>query len=142
MKFRYFEDDRVMLTDVENKKCTGKLIISSFVTDIEIKTLNYNESSPLRWCNFTEIFVDNQPGRWFKDCYELQRLDLSSFNTSNTVSMKSMFSRCYSLEQLDLSSFDTTSVVELTNMFDGCKTDEIQGIDKLINNLNKLDLYL
>lgn len=53
-----------------------------------------------------------------------------------------MFSRCYSLEQLDLSSFDTTSVVELTNMFDGCKTDEIQGIDKLINNLNKLDLYL
>ena len=27
-------------------------------------------------------------------------------------------------------------------MFDGCKTDEIQGIEKLINNLNKLDLYL
>ena len=52
------------------------------------------------------------------------------------------FNRCDSLEQLDLSSFDTTSVVELTNIFDGCKTDEIQGIDKLINNLNKLDLYL
>ena len=49
----------------------------------------------------------------FVECSSLKAVDLSSFDTSNVMSFKSMFDECEALTSLDLSTFDTNKV---TNM--------------------------
>ena len=46
-------------------------------------------------------------------------MDLSNFDTSNTLSMTSMFESCTSLAYLDLSSFITQKCYEFSKMFEG-----------------------
>ena len=45
---------------------------------------------------------------------------LNLFDTSNVISMRSMFYKCSSLTSLDLSSFDTSNVATMRHMFHNC----------------------
>lgn len=56
----------------------------------------------------------------FCGCNNLEKVDISSLNTSNVTSMESMFRGCSSLKRLDLSSFDTTNVKNFSSMFYEC----------------------
>ena len=56
----------------------------------------------------------------FGGCSLLKELDLSSFNTNKVTSMHSMFIYCSSLEKLIISSFNTTQVTDMSFMFDSC----------------------
>lgn len=47
--------------------------------------------------------------------------NLKYLNTSEVVSMKSMFESCKYLKSLDLSSFDTKNVEDMSCMFKGCE---------------------
>ena len=58
----------------------------------------------------------------FYGCSSLTSLDLSNFNTSSVTNMQSMFSQCSSLTSLDLSSFNTSSVTNMDSMFSGCSS--------------------
>ena len=58
----------------------------------------------------------------FSGCSSLASLDLSSFNTSNVMDMRSMFNGCSSLTSLDLSSFNTSNVTDMSVMFSGCSS--------------------
>ena len=58
----------------------------------------------------------------FYNCYSLQQLDLSNFDTSSVTNMSSMFSNCEKLQQLDLSSFNTSSVTDMSKMFYFCRS--------------------
>ena len=80
----------------------------------------------------------------FQECYELEYLDLTNFNTSNVTkmnhmfneckklkeikginkfitnkvtNMKAMFQECHELEYLDLTNFDTSNVTDMRWMF-------------------------
>jgi surface protein len=53
----------------------------------------------------------------FALCISLEDVDVSSFNTSNVVSMGQMFAYCFALKTLDLSSFDTSNVQLMNGMF-------------------------
>ena len=64
----------------------------------------------------------------FYNCNSLKSLNLSNFDTSNVVDMRSMFYNCNSLNSLDISSFDTSQVKNMNNMFYNC------------SSLNSLDL--
>ena len=56
----------------------------------------------------------------FKWCAQLNTLDFpSTFNTSNVISMNSMFVECKSLTSLDLSTFNTSNVADMSCMFRG-----------------------
>ena len=66
--------------------------------------------------------------RMFYNCFQLQNIDLSEFDTKNATNMNSMFSGCKNLKELDLSNFNTSNVTRMDNMFSGC------------NNLKELDL--
>lgn len=66
-------------------------------------------------------------GRMFYCCFELEKLDLSTFDTSNTTNFQSMFDGCNSLEYLDISSFDTNSAIYIQSMF-GNPNDYIKKI--------------
>ena len=67
-------------------------------------------------------------GGMFYECTGLNFINLSNLNTSNVIDMNSMFYNCLSLKSLDLSSFDTSKVINIRLMFYNC------------NSLNKLDI--
>ena len=56
----------------------------------------------------------------FNQCYNLRHLDLSGFNTSIVTDMSRMFHACYSLESLDYSGFDTSNITSFNGMFSEC----------------------
>ena len=45
----------------------------------------------------------------FCDCYILQSIDASNFNTSQVTNMQGMFARNYNLQYLDILNFNTNS---------------------------------
>ena len=53
----------------------------------------------------------------FFECNDLEKIDLSKFNTQNVTNMNNMFSRCYSLTNIDLSNFYTQNVTKMCWMF-------------------------
>jgi surface protein len=56
----------------------------------------------------------------FSGCNNLTSLDISSFDTSNTIYFQYMFQDCKSLISLDLLNFITTKVDNMESMFNGC----------------------
>ena len=60
-------------------------------------------------------------GWMFYSCYSLKIIKFPEiFNTSQVVSMKSMFLECKSLISLNLSSFDVSKVTDMSYMFYNC----------------------
>ena len=58
----------------------------------------------------------------FNECNSLTNIDLSNFNTQNTINMSSMFEGCKSLTNIDLSNFNTQNVTNMRCMFIGCNS--------------------
>lgn len=56
--------------------------------------------------------------RWYRG----EEIDLSKFNTSNTVDMDYTFEECQSIKNLDLSNFNTDKVTSMYSMFNGCES--------------------
>ena len=56
----------------------------------------------------------------FYNCYELEELDVSSFDTSSVIYMQGVFSYCTSLKRLDLRNLNTSSMVNMAYLFEGC----------------------
>ena len=54
-------------------------------------------------------------GPMFTNCYSLQSLDLSGFNTSSVTNMSYMFNSCSSLQSLDLSQTVLSAITTITN---------------------------
>lgn len=54
----------------------------------------------------------------------VKQLDLSNFDTSNVKTMGFMFMGCINLENLDISSFDTSNVKDMSYMFRSCESLE------------------
>ena len=65
----------------------------------------------------------------FSGCSSLEKLDLSSFDTSSVENMSNMFYNCLSLQSLNIKNFQTNCVTTMENMFYGCRS------------LQELDLY-
>ena len=57
----------------------------------------------------------------FRDSKKLTSLDLSNFNTFKVIYMNNMFYNCTSLTKLNLNSFDTSKVTTMLGMFNSCK---------------------
>ena len=92
-------------------KCTGTVWLERFMVDI----------------NTGAIIGMNDV---FDQCYSLQDIDVSSWDTSSVANMSYMFNQCYSLQNIDVSGWDTSSVTSMGGMFSQCHS--LQGID--VNN--------
>ena len=68
----------------------------------------------------------------FLNCKCLKLPDVSKLNTSNVMSMESMFEGCSSLKSIpDISKWDTSKVFSMRNMFKGCSSlNSIPDISK------------
>ena len=53
----------------------------------------------------------------FAQCYNLESLDVSSFNTSAGTTMNYMFAYMYTIKSIDVSNFVTTNVTTMAYMF-------------------------
>ena len=56
----------------------------------------------------------------FYNCYYLQTIDFSGFDTRKVKDMSNMFYNCGSLKSLDISNFNTSEVTNMRNMFYHC----------------------
>ena len=65
----------------------------------------------------------------FFDCKNINKIDLSGFDTKNITNMESMFDQCSNLIDIDFSFFNTENVLNMKNMF------------LLCSNLKQIDLF-
>ena len=78
----------------------------------------------------------------FNGCENLEKLDVSYFNTNNSKSFNSMFFYCSKLKQINVSKFITTNWENICQMFSNCSS--LESIDMLnwdmknINDINYL----
>ena len=94
------------------------------ISGTELTTFRFSETS---YANLLEkVKVQQTTNKctsctyMFQNCYSLQSLNLSSFNTAAVTNMSNMFQNCYSLQSLNLSSFNTAAVTNMTSMFYNC----------------------
>ena len=80
----------------------------------------FSELQEIKGLKYIDTYGISSFNRMFKDCYSLQHLDLSPFDTSQATEMGEMFYNCSSLEEIDLSSFDTSNVIIMGFMFANC----------------------
>ena len=72
-------------------------------------------------------------GSMFYDCTNLKNITFGdNFNTSNTTNMSYMFSDCTNLTNLDFSNFNTSNTTNMESMFSDCTN--LENLD-----LNKFD---
>ena len=101
-----------MFLPAESGDWSSKVVLTTSNNDVKPALLN-------KIYNFdVELMVDVGL-RYYSS---LENLDLSSFNTSNVISMDSMFFYCSSLTSLDLSSFNTLNVTNMSSMFYICSS--------------------
>ena len=74
--------------------------------------------------------------RAFGSCYKLENILISEkCDTDRVTDMSWMFTDCFALESLDMSGFNTSSLKNMSNMFNGCvNLKSINGLDKLNTN--------
>lgn len=53
----------------------------------------------------------------FAGCNKLKQLDVGNWNTNNVVDMKAMLTHCLELQSLDVSNWDTSNVKDMKNLF-------------------------
>ena len=64
----------------------------------------------------------------FFNCFSLEELNLSNFNTDKVYNMTCMFQECFSLKELNIANFNTDNVVYLSNMFKKCTIELINKV--------------
>lgn len=88
-----------------------------------------------RYINVEHIFFRNNfrtdkvinMSRMFYDCWNLQKLDISSFDVKNVTDMSRMFASCRNLQELKFGSFDTSKVKDMSWLFSGC--EQLEQLD-------------
>jgi surface protein len=71
----------------------------------------------------------------FEECFELEYLDLSNFNTSNVVDMSFMFNKCYKLKEIKgINNFNIKKVNNMIEMFSDCFS--LKNNSGLLSQLN------
>ena len=119
---RLEDNDEVVLVDVKDKNNTGRLVIPSFITKIDgVKC----DRIPLMFCNYSEIYVDNQKDRLISAKYLCAGMRSNELKVvfkypENVVSTYGMFENDVLLEKVDISGISLQNVVNMRGMFKGC----------------------
>ena len=73
----------------------------------------------------------------FQNCYELEYLDLSNFDTSNTSNFSYMFNQCNKLKYLNISKFKPYDITKNMFTFETNKKCEFIAENKSFRSLFK-----
>ena len=93
-------------------------------SDYEIKLwLNPTDKTAYYYAEPEKVYLNTDSSKMFfsepseQKIKNILKLDLSSFDTSQVRSMRSMFSAMYNLATLNISHFDTSKVTDMAGMF-------------------------
>ncbi len=96
----------------------------STLNPIKNKSLqNFFTGAQIETVDVTNLCTSSNTDCWslFVNCSKLKTITgLETFDTSNVVSMQTMFNGCTNLTSVDLSSFDTSKVTSMYQMFQNC----------------------
>lgn len=75
----------------------------------------------------------------FSNFTEVTKINLLSFDTSQTISLQSFFYNCEKLEHINISSFDTSQVTNMDGLFGECKLlKEINVSNFVTSNVTRM----
>ena len=115
---------------------------TSNVTNIDFMFKNCRNLQSVDLSSFDTSKVTSMRQVFFY-CRNLQSVDLSSFDTSKATSMIGLFSQCNSLQSVDLSSFDTSKVTTMSAMFANTfNLESVTGVLDLTSCINVSDMFL
>ena len=78
----------------------------------------------------------------FSGCTSLCDLNISKFDTSNTITMTNMFYNCSKLSSINLSHFETEFVIDMSYMFGDLASIIILNFLLIIINMSKISITL
>ena len=84
------------------------------------------------YLNFKNIKNVINASYLFANQKSITNLDLSTFDTSNTIDMNNMFNGCSKLITINTENWDTSNVVDMNYMFNGCNA--LKNLD--VSNFN------
>ena len=115
---------------IEGKNNINGKFIDIYINDKKIEFIYKYKSNERGLIKVKFIFNEllNSTYYMFFECYSLNSIDLSSFNSSNVKDFGGMFGKCTSLNSIDLTSFNTVNAKYMGGMYYGC------------SSLNSLDL--
>ena len=107
----------------------GEFRLSNYPQEIYINGDKQDSISSTYYFNETYNYVKliwnnniNTTGHMFYLCSDITEMDLSNFNTSESVDMVYMFRDCISITSLNLSNFDTSKVTRMFDIFRNCSS--------------------
>ena len=115
-----------------------EVLINGINQDGEIKSF-YNLTEDEN--NITLIFKSEISflNCMFRDCFQIDGVGLSQFDTTHVTETKMMFEGCTKLTSLNLNNFITSGVTSMSEMFRGCSSLKYLGLSSFERNNN---LYL
>ena len=144
------KNEIIMTIDIDKDKVNKKIYFldnSETEEEDEIKLNEHlsdlNESNVKVYINdeefkYSKYFIPKKEGRFiiklvfnfemkdcsymFNNCNDIEKIDLSSFNTKNVTDMSYMFNQCQLLENINLMEFQTKNVTNMTKMFYKCES--------------------
>ena len=127
------------LSIIQNTKL--RIFISSSITSLESffsidKDKNVDKIVSIDLSRFDKSKIINIKSL-FKGCKSLKQIDLSDLQTSSITDMSNLFSDCESLDIIDLTYFDTSLVTNMDKMFYNCANLKILEIPNF--NMTKVE---
>ena len=94
-------------------------IEDSDMSDYEIKAwYNTTDQAVYYYTEPNVVFLNENSEAMFRWFTKMETIDLSSFNTSEVITMNTMFYMMNSLKSIDVSGFNTSKVTDMNAMFD------------------------
>ena len=94
-------------------------IEDSDMSDYEIKAwYNTADQAVYYYTEPNVVFLNENSEAMFRCFTKMETIDLSSFNTSEVITMNTMFYMMNSLKSIDVSGFNTSKVTDMNAMFD------------------------
>jgi bacterial surface protein 26-residue repeat protein len=94
-------------------------IEDSDMSDYEIKAwYNTTDQAVYYYTEPNVVFLNENSEAMFRWFTKMETIDLSSFNTSEVITMNTMFYMMNSLKSIDVSGFNTSKVADMNAMFD------------------------
>lgn len=101
---------------------------------------NYINCKEIDFNHCFDTYMVRNMREMFSYCTSLTTLDVSSFNTENTINMTSMFDNCSSLIAVDVDGIDTANVTHMTSMFNNCRSLTALNLSKF-DTKNVIDMW-
>ena len=127
------EPSSVLVNGVEDISCNKTCYLEG-----ERNRITLRFSGPIEYFNST-----------FQGLQNIIEADLSNFDASNCISMKSLFQGCINLQRVNFGNMNTSALEDMTSMFERCRnlisidlsnfnTSKVKSIESLFNLCSRL----